>query len=195
LIMGFVLVDCTTEPTLSFDDFVIGGPGDRISSRRIACPLSNMGLTKTVKNFQYMMQIVFSDDFAKCPDDYIDHLEGVKRPMDAVAANFLRYCVKLALRKFFRIARSVRRDNLTEFSVKTPAQCDLSDPGQMLALDGHYRVRILRKKELDAMYNYTTPRNEERQARVAAQTSRLSYVTPEEQRKPPSRPCSGHLGA
>jgi hypothetical protein len=61
LITGFVLVECTTEPTLSLDDFVFGGPGDRISSRSIACPLSNIGLTQALKNFQYVMQIVFSD--------------------------------------------------------------------------------------------------------------------------------------
>jgi hypothetical protein len=117
-----------------------------------------------------------------------------------------QYCVELALRKFFRIVRSVRGDNLTEFSVKTPEQCaalitslfkklalDLSDRGLMIALDSHYRVRILRKKELDIMYDYTTPRNEGRQTR--AQTNRLSHVTPEDQRKSPSRPCLGHLGA
>jgi hypothetical protein len=92
LITGFVLVECTTAPTLSLDDFVFGGPGDRISSRSIACPLSNIGPTQALKNFQFVMQIVFSDDFAKCLDEFIDRLEGVKRPMDAVAVDFLRYC-------------------------------------------------------------------------------------------------------
>lgn len=81
------------------------------------------------------MQIVFSDAFAKSLDVFnitdecikrlgkchsvnLSHLEGVKRPMEAVATDFLRHCVE-----FLRIVRSVRGANLTEFSVKSPVLC------------------------------------------------------------------------
>jgi hypothetical protein len=106
LLTGFVFVECTTETTLTLDDSVVGH-GDKISNRAFACPLSNVGLLQALKNFQTVMQIVFSDVFAKSLDIFIDHLEGLKRPMDAVAADFLRYCVEQALRKFFWIIRSV----------------------------------------------------------------------------------------
>ena len=117
LLTGFVLVECTTETTLFLDDFVVG-LGDKISNRAFACPLSNVGLVQSIKNFQTDMQIVFSDAFAKSLDVFIDHLEGVKRPMEAVATDFLRHCVE-----FLRIVRSVRGANLTEFSVKSPVLC------------------------------------------------------------------------
>lgn len=60
----------------------------------------------------------YADRFAKSLDVFIDHLEGVKRPMEAVATDFLRHCVE-----FLRIVRSVRGANLTEFSVKSPVLC------------------------------------------------------------------------
>ena len=40
------------------------------------------------------MQIIFSDAFANSLCIFIDKLEGVSRPMEVVAANFLRYSVE-----------------------------------------------------------------------------------------------------
>jgi hypothetical protein len=148
------------------DDFVTG---ERISSKTIACSSNNVGPVQAHKNFQTVMQIVFSDAFANCLDTFIDLLEGVKQSMDVVAAEFLRYSVELSLRKFFRIVRSVRVAALTEYSVKSPELCailltslfkklatDLTDPATLLGLETYFRVRTARKLETEARATSTS---------------------------------------
>ena len=60
LLTGSVLIECTTDPTLSLQDFVID---EKISNKTTACPSNNIGIIQTIKNFQTVMQIVFSDHF------------------------------------------------------------------------------------------------------------------------------------
>ena len=44
--------------------------------------------------------------------------------MELVAADFLKYCVEEALRKYFRVIRSERRGpDSTEMSIANPEQC------------------------------------------------------------------------
>jgi hypothetical protein len=201
-----VLVECTTEPTLSLDNFT---NGEKISGKASACSSNNVGIIQALKNFQTVMQIVFSDVFATSLEVFIDLLEGVQRPMDVVAADFLRYSVELTLRKLFRIIRSVRGTALADYSVKTPELCaillarlfkkladDLADPATLLGLDTYYRVRVSRRKETEASNNYTTPAksgraNAEKHVVTIAQTP---MKPAEEVKAPPSKPCSGHLG-
>ena len=202
-----MLVECTTEPTLNLDDFT---NREKISSKDSACSSNNVGIIQALKNFQTVMQIVFSDDFATSLEVFIDHLEGVKRPLYVVVADFLRYSVELTLRKFFKIIRSVRGPALTDYSVKTPELCamllaslfkkladDLTDPATILGLDTYYRVRVSRKKEVEASNKYTTP---EKSGRANAVKQVVTFAqTPmkpaQEAKSPPSKPCSGHLGA
>ena len=48
------------------------------------CSSNNTGLIAAVKNFQTVMQIIFSDAFETCLEAFIDNLEGVYRPMELV---------------------------------------------------------------------------------------------------------------
>ena len=206
LLTGFVLVECSTELTLSLDDFT---NGEKISGKASACSSNNVGIIQALKNLQTVMQIVFSDVLATSLEVFIDLLEGVQRPMDVVAADFLRYSVELTLRKFFRIIRSVRGTALADYSVKTPELCatllaglfkkladDLTDPATLLGLDTYYRVRVSHRKETEASNNCTTPAksgraNAEKHVVTFAQTP---MKPAEEVKAPPSKPCSGHLG-
>lgn len=215
LLTGYVLIECSSDPTLTLDDFAIN---ERISNKATACPSNNAGLVAAIKNFQVVMQIVFSDAFATSLEVFIDHLEGVKRPMEVVPADFLRYSVELTLRKFFRIVRTVKGSALSDCSVKTPEQCaalmsslfvrlaaDLSDSATMLGMESYYRVRTLRKRELDVLsVNFVTPAKSGRQ-NLEKQSVKFSPATPiilqsqtsvtEEKSSLPSKPCSGHLGS
>jgi hypothetical protein len=76
-----------------------------------------------LKNLQTVLQIVFSTAFAKCLDVFIDHLEGELRPMESVASDFLRDSIELALRKIFRVIRSVKGSAMGNLSVRTPDLC------------------------------------------------------------------------
>jgi hypothetical protein len=56
-----------------------------------------------LKNMQMVLQIVFSDAFENCLEALIDNLEGIYRPMELVAADFLKYMVEISVRRFFRV--------------------------------------------------------------------------------------------
>ena len=116
---GLVLLDFTADPTLSLDDFVLT---EKISNKAEACPSNKVGLVAALKNFQISMHIVFSDAFETCLDVFIDNLEGVLRPMELVAADFLRHSIEMTLRNFFRTVRSVKGTALADQSLRTPEQ-------------------------------------------------------------------------
>jgi hypothetical protein len=69
-----------------------------------ACPKNYVGMIQVLKNLQTVLQIVFSTAFAKCLEEFIEHLEGEIRPMESVASDFLKDSVELAAIK--RIAPS-----------------------------------------------------------------------------------------
>jgi hypothetical protein len=99
LLTGCVLLEGSAEPTLTLEDFITT---EKISARSIPCPNNNTGLISMLKNFQLVMQIVFSEAFESCLNVFIDHLEGALRPLDLVAADLLRHSVELTLRMVFR---------------------------------------------------------------------------------------------
>ena len=91
LLMGCILLEGSSEPTLSLEDFTTT---DRISTRSSPCPNNNAGLVSVLKNFQIVMQITFSEFFESCLDKFINHLEGAFRPLELVAADFLKHSVE-----------------------------------------------------------------------------------------------------
>jgi hypothetical protein len=74
---------------LTLEDFVTE-KGEAICCSDTACPSNNVDTIQALKNFQTVMYTVFSTAFAKCLDEFIDHLEGEIRPMELVAAEFLK---------------------------------------------------------------------------------------------------------
>jgi hypothetical protein len=80
-------------------------------------------MIQVLKNLQTVLQIVFSTAFTKCLEEFTEHLEGEIRPMESVASDFLKDSIELALRRFFRVVRSVKGSTLKDISVKTPELC------------------------------------------------------------------------
>ena len=197
-----VIVESSSEPTLTLEDFITD-KSQKICSDRFACPNNNVGIIQVLKNLQTVMQIVFSTTFAKCLDVFIDLLEGELRPMESVASDFLRDSIELAVRKFFRIVRSEKGSAMGTLSVRTPELCaeylsslfakvaaDLSIPTTMLALDNYFRFKLSRRS-LGA--SIVTPARAEKQP---PSKPTVQFVTSSaEEKKEPSKPCSGHLGA
>lgn len=162
LLTGSVLIESTVDPSLSLDDFV---SGEKISNKSTACPNQNRGLVAALKNFQMCMHIVFSDAFENCLEVFLDNLEGVYQPMEMVASDLLKFAVEGALRRFFRIIRSVKGTALSfDESVNTPEKCavfltrlfdelstDLSSHQSMTQMDAFFRFRQLRRNEMAAV--------------------------------------------
>ena len=78
--------------------------------------------------------------------------------MEAVASDFLRDLVELAVSKFFRVIRSVKGSAMRDISVRSPELCaeflssliakiaaDLSVPSTMLAVDNYFRFKLSRR--------------------------------------------------
>ena len=79
-----------------------------------------------LRNFQLAMLIFFSKAFEGCLDAFIVDLEGSRRPLELVAADFLKYSVEFILKKFFRVVRSERASSMSdEVSLKNPVECNL----------------------------------------------------------------------
>jgi hypothetical protein len=71
LLTGCVLLEGSLEPTLSLEDFITS---EKISLRSSPCPSNNTGLVAALKNFQIVIQIIFSEFFESCLGEFIDHL-------------------------------------------------------------------------------------------------------------------------
>ena len=190
---------------MTLEDFITD-KGEKISNKCTACPNNNVGLIQVLKNLQTVLQIVFSSAFAKCLNTFIDHLEGELRPMESVASDFLRDSVELALRKFFRVIRSVKGSALKDLSVSSPELCaeflsslfakiaaDLSVPTTMLALDNYFRFKLSRRSLNTAAVTVTSAKAE--RAPATKQSVKFLADSTEEPRTMKSKPCSGHLGA
>jgi hypothetical protein len=107
---------------LNLEDFVTKR-SQAITDRASPCPLHNAGLVSALKNLAMCMHIVFSNSFGGALEDFIDHLEGAQRIMEVVPSDFLKHSVEVALRKFFRVVRSVKTSALVDMKVSTPQQC------------------------------------------------------------------------
>jgi hypothetical protein len=200
LLTGSVLVECSSEPTLTLEGFITDKI-PKICSNCSACPNNNVGIIQVLKNLQTVLQITA---FAKCLDVFIDLLEGKLRPMESVASDFFRDSIELALRKFFRVIRSVKGSDMGTLSVRTPDLCaeylsslfakiaaDLSIPTTMLALDNYFRFKLSRRSLVASI---VTPARAEKPPQ-SKPTVQFVTSSAEEKKEPMSKPCSGHLGA
>ena len=198
LLIGSVMMDNTTEPTLTLEDF---STGERISRKSSPCPSNNIGLVTALKNFQTVMQILFSDAYESCLEAFIDNLEGMFRPMELVAADLLKYTIEMAFRKVFRVIRSVKATALTDQSLNSPDLCsrfftetfdnlceNLSDHQAMAKQEAYFRLRLARRLEMTG--ESRSPGSNKELKKVIV---RSSAVSPEENREQ-SKPCAGYVG-
>lgn len=77
--MGCLLLEGSVEATLDLEDFVTN---EAVTITTKPCAMSNFWIVAVLKNIQTTMQIVFSEVFETCLDNFIDNLEGSFRPMD-----------------------------------------------------------------------------------------------------------------
>ena len=92
-------------PTLCLDDFF---SGEKITCKPSPCQSNNAGLVTALKNVQLVMQVCFSDIFAKALKSLDDKLEGANRPIELVASDFLKHSLQHSLKQFFREVSLVR---------------------------------------------------------------------------------------
>ena len=199
LLTGSVLVEGSAEATLTLEDFVTG---EKIASRTTVCASNNSGLISALKNLQTVMQIVFSDDYESCLDEFIEKLEGAIRPMELVASDFLKYSVELTLRKVFRTIRSVKSISLSGLDLQGPGNCalfisnsfakladDLSDHQLMSKLEAFYRLKLSRKNDGNHVVKAEAPA-----PKLDRQTVKFAEVKSEDKVSGASKVCSGHFG-
>jgi hypothetical protein len=203
-LVGSVLKQSSAEPTLLLEDF---STGEKITSRLTTCPNNNYGLVSALKNLQTMMQIVFSDQYGKCFDLFIEKLEGAVRPMELVPSDFLKHSVELTLRKVFRIIRSVKSVSLPGLDIEGPERCskfltdsfgkladDLSDHSTMAKQDLYYRVKVSRHAESASVSRAETPVLLKVEKPAAKSAVKPSEIKAEERIGSATKVCSGHLG-
>jgi hypothetical protein len=192
-----------TEPTLTLEDFVTS---PKISNKSTACPSNNIGMVSVLENLQLVLQVVFSDEFTESFRRFIDKLHGVSRPMFLVPADLLRYSIEMALRKFFRMVRSVKGSSLPDqLSLKTLGLCvahlkslfekitdSLSHFPTMQQHDSYFRFRRDRRNEIEA-----PSKSVEKAARAVTPTVKFDILEKERQPSAPptsTKPCAGYMG-
>jgi hypothetical protein len=159
-----------------------------------------------LENLQLVLQVIFSDEFTECFRGFIDKLHGVSRSMFLVPADLLRCSIEMALRKFFRMIRSVKGSSLPDhLSLRTPGLCvahlkslfekiaeSLSHFPTMQQHDSYFRFRRERRNEVE-----TPSKSVEKAAKAVTPTVKFDILEKERQPSapPPStKPCAGYMG-
>ena len=193
LLTGQVLVEGEV-PTLTLEDFV---DGDKLSTGMVVCAEQNRPMVFVLKNLQMTLQVYLSSEFEGCFNPFIALLEGVKRPMELVAADFLKYSIEENLRKFFRVVSSERASATSEDAPLTnPGHCatflsnlfvqlasDLGDHQLRAVEEEYFRMRLVREARITQKSSTSTPLKASTPAKAA-----------ERRKESPLRPCAGHLG-
>jgi hypothetical protein len=188
LLTGAVFVE-GGAPSLELMDFAIPNSSENLSTGSSVCAYQNRPLVALLRNMQDSLLVFFSKHFKTCLDDFINDLEGADRPMELVAADFLKYSVEETFRKFFRVIRSERRGpDSIEMPISKPDQCaaylsslfkqlsrDMKDDPTRWVEEDYYRMRLAREVRSPAATSSRTPEK----------TAEKSST---------SRPCAGHLG-
>ena len=148
------------------------------------------------------MQVFLSREFNGVFDDFILDLEGAERPMELIAADFLKYSVEVCLRKFFRQVSSERSDlGFLPFPVSDPEECaiylaslfdqlstDLSDYHSRAIEEEYFRAHLIRESR--NLAKLTTPkRNAPTSDRNSTNRSAI-----DRSRDLPTKTCAGHFG-
>ena len=200
LLTGAVLLHESSSNTLTLDDFVTG---EKVANKPVVCPANNAGLISVLRNFQTVMQIVFSDCFETCLSAFIKDLEGSHRPMELVSADFLKYSVEQVLRDFFRVVRSVKSTAISAGSVSKPTECSrfLSDRFSELAVNlSTYSIRVVDeqffrvKLSRPSLVQAVAEKTREKPTADKAVTRSKTLATEELGRKGASKICTGDFG-
>ena len=151
---------------------------------------------KSLKNLQVAMEVFLSNEYSGIFNDFIIELEGVHHPLELVAADFLKYSVEEALRKFFRAVSSERASTtLEETPLTNPIEwaafleylfqelaVGLADHRHRATEEEYFRMRIVRETRI-AQRN--TPSNKPKTKKESPAAKKGET---------PSRHCAGHLG-
>jgi hypothetical protein len=147
-------------------------------------------LVPALINLQTSLQIVFSDFFGTSLDIFIERLVGAHRPMELVAADFLKYSVELTWRKFYRVIRSMKFSSIICFSVQGPELCpkfladsfdklaaELPSHASMVRQDPFFRLRLARMTDASSVSRTEQPKQKvEEQAVKFAKTKMVDKV-------------------
>ena len=186
----------SSSNSLTLDDFVTG---ERVANKPVVCPANNAGLISVLRNFQTVMQIVFSDCFETCLSAFIKDLEGANRPMELVTADFLKYSVEQVLRDFFRVVRTA----ISAGSVSNPTECALflSDRFRELATNlSTYSIRVVDEQffqvKLARPRSVQLPVEREKEKPITDKVVTRSKTAAAEEMGPKGSPktCTGHFG-
>ena len=197
LLTGQIMVEGGAA-TLSLEDF---SNGEKLSSCKEVCPAQNRPMVLVLKNIQTAFQVFLSADFEGVFDNFIEDLEGSERPMELVAADFLRYSVEECLRKFCLAVSSERSYiGILMYCVSEPWECasyltqlfnDLSDNlsnHQTRAMEEeYYRAHLIREARAASLSSSTPSRtasNSDKNLRSATPTTSTT----------PTKTCAGHFG-
>ena len=158
LMMGQILVE-GDEPSLSLEDFLDAADKLTLSTCSSVCPDQNRPMVAVLKNLQVALEVLLSGKYEVVFNGFIVAFEGVHRPLELVAADFLKYSVEEVLQKFFRAVSSERvSTTVEEAPIRNPVECaaflkslfvkladDLSDHRHRAVEEEYFRMRIIRE--------------------------------------------------
>ena len=195
---GNVLVEGSAF-TIRLDDFITG---EDISGGDSVCSEQNRPMVAVLRTIQTTLQTFLSESYNGALDPFVAELEGAKRPFELVPADFLKYSVEWALRKFFRVIRTERGVLHPEESFSNPHGCaiflrqiftslseSLADHQSRAVEEAYFRMRLVRDASLtpiipEPLVTQKTPGKRVKSSKVTAVPA-----------KPKTKPCVGHLGA
>ena len=163
-----------TKDSLTFADFE--SRNCAVASGRQPDVRSNENLILMLKNLEATMVVFFSPFFQGTFSALLLDLEGFKRPLELVSADFLIHSLEVAFGKFFRVVRSQKNSYDTSLDISGPERCseylrfllselsnDLSDDHKRSRMEEFFTLR-LRKEEAFTRLAKVAPAEKEKTA-------------------------------
>lgn len=142
---------------------------------------SNVNLASMLRNLEAVVVVFFSASFVGVFAGFLEDLEGFKRPLELVSADYLKHALGLELAKFFRIIRNQKASDDLNLILSGPEKCaiflrslltalarDLSDDAKRVHMETHHLLTIRKEKAAKVGTIAAVPLGEKVREKVAS---------------------------
>lgn len=165
---------------------------------------SNVNLVAMLRNLEAVLIVFFSAAFVGVFAGLLEDLEGFKRPLELVSADYLKHSIETELSKFFRVIRNQRSCDDPSLALAGPQKCaaflqtllsalakDLGDDGKRVHMETYHLLTIRKEKAAKVGTVAAVPPSEKAKEKVTAVPEKV--VTRSEKAARPAI-CGLHFG-
>ena len=167
---------------------------------------SNANMATMLRNLEATMVVFYSEAFLGVFSDLLIHLEGFKRPLELVSADYLKHSIEVTVAKFFRVVSSQKNADDPHLILSNPANCaayfkslleslasDLSNDAERARMEEHFLL-YLRKEDLAKTGNTTGAKSVTASKKETERTKTFASTVTTRSQKTKDVACGHHIG-